>query len=176
MAQAAIPQQWDRRFGAIWKELQRLLERSGAATAVLLDTSGNAVTYAGEDPDFDLSAFASLAVGDFLATQEMAFLLGEESIRWVVHQGLTGGVVLAPLHPLLVLAVLFDGRTTLGLVRHEMRKGRARLEEATRPLLELLEQTLDADEVSDAEDDAARAAAADRVIGEGLSRLFGPSA
>ena len=124
MDDATIPEEWDLHFGSVWKELERMLQRAGAATAILLDTSGNAVTYAGEEPAFDLASFASLAVGDYLATQEMALLLGEESMQWVVHQGIEGGVVLAPLHPLLVLAVIFDGRTTLGLVRHAMRKER----------------------------------------------------
>ena len=170
MGEARIPEDWDRRFAEVWRELERLLARSSAATAVLLDTSGNAVTYSGEDPDFDLALFASLAVGDFLATREMARLLHEEGMRWVVHQGTYGGLVLAPLHPQLILAVLFDGRTTLGLIRHEVRKSRQRLEEATRPLLALLEaNTPDDDEVGDDE-------YAGDVIDEGLHSLFGPSA
>jgi predicted regulator of Ras-like GTPase activity (Roadblock/LC7/MglB family) len=172
MDDTAIPGEWDLHFGSVWKELERMLQRAGAATAVLLDTSGNAVTYAGEEPAFDLSTFASLAVGDYLATQEMALLLGEESMQWVVHQGIEGGVVLAPLHPLLVLAVIFDGRTTLGLVRHAMRKDRGRLEETTRPLLGLLER-----QVMDGDADSSEAGyEVDRMIDDGLGRLFGPSA
>jgi predicted regulator of Ras-like GTPase activity (Roadblock/LC7/MglB family) len=172
MHDAAIPGEWDLHFGSVWKELRRMLQRAGAATAILLDTSGNAVTYAGEEPTFDLGTFASLAVGDYLATQEMALLLGEESMQWVVHQGIEGGVVLAPLHPLLVLAVIFDGRTTLGLVRHAMRKGRARLEEVTRPLLGLLERQVLEGDIEDSEDGYG----VDRMIDDGLGRLFGPSA
>jgi predicted regulator of Ras-like GTPase activity (Roadblock/LC7/MglB family) len=172
MDHAAIPGEWDLHFGSVWKELQRMLQRAGAATAVLLDTSGNAVTYAGEEPTFDLGTFASLAVGDYLATQEMALLLGEESMQWVVHQGIEGGVVLAPLHPLLVLAVIFDGRTTLGLVRHAMRAERRRLEETTRPLLGLLERQILEGDLEDSDDGYG----VDRMIDDGLGRLFGPSA
>ena len=93
-------------------------------------------------------------------------------MQWVVHQGIEGGVVLAPLHPLLVLAVIFDGRTTLGLVRHAMRKERARLEEVTRPLLGLLERQVLEGDIEDAEDGYG----VDRMIDDGLGRLFGPSA
>jgi predicted regulator of Ras-like GTPase activity (Roadblock/LC7/MglB family) len=170
MGEAMIPEDWDRRFTAVWGELNRLLARSAAATAVLLDTSGGALTYAGEDPDFDLALFSSLAAGDYLATREMARLLHEEGMRWVVHQGDRGGMVLAPLHPALLLAVLFDRRSTLGLVRHEVHKARARLEEATRPLLPLLAQRADEEPTAAADD------AAGKVIDEGLSRLFGPPA
>jgi predicted regulator of Ras-like GTPase activity (Roadblock/LC7/MglB family) len=172
MDDATIPGEWDLHFGSVWKELQRMLHRAGAATAVLLDTAGNAVTYAGEEPAFDLGTFASLAVGDYLATQEMALLLGEESMQWVVHQGIEGGVVLAPLHPLLVLAVIFDGRTTLGLVRHAMRAERRRLEETTLPLLGLLERQVLEGDLDRFQDPSA----VDRMIDDGLGRIFGPSA
>jgi len=158
---------WERHFGSVWAELQRLLGQSGSATAVLLDASGNAVTYAGEDPDFDLSSFASLAVADFLATREMAALLGEEELRWVVHQGERSGLVLAPLHPDLVLAVLFDDRTSLGLVRHQMRKDRERLQTATQPLLRLLRERMEAESA-----DADEAGPDDEKVAEDLRRLF----
>jgi predicted regulator of Ras-like GTPase activity (Roadblock/LC7/MglB family) len=171
MDRAMLPQEWERHFGSVWNELTRLLRLSGSATAVLLDASGNAVTYAGEDPEFDLSSFASLAVGDYLATREMAALLGEEELRWVVHQGADVGLILAPLHPLLLLAVIFDHRTTLGLVRHQMRKERERLMAATRPLLQLLEQQLAAESEEPALDGTE-----DTVIEASLRRLFSPSA
>jgi predicted regulator of Ras-like GTPase activity (Roadblock/LC7/MglB family) len=182
MDQHLAPEDWDRHFRAIWVQLQRLLDRSGAATAILLDISGNAVTYAGEDPEFDLSTFASLAVGDYVATQELASLLDQGNSRWVVHQGVKGGMLLVPLHPLLVLGVLFDGRTTLGLVRHQIRKDRDRVIAALGPLISLLERQLAADAALDdmEQDEVAAAAAgwgssldpADQLIEEGLERLF----
>lgn len=175
MGKSMYREDWDRNFSSIWAEMERTLHLSGAATAVLLDVSGNAVTYAGEDPEFDLSSFASLAVGDYLATQEMAALLGEKSMQWVMHQGINGGLALAPLHPLLILAVIFDQRTTLGLVRHQMRKDRARLEEVAQPLIRLLQQQLfEPEAVAGPEaESAAEAASADEIIGRGLEQLFG---
>lgn len=172
MDTARIPEEWDLHFGSVWRELERILKAAGAATAVLLDTSGNAVTYAGEEPAFDLASFASLAVGDYLATQEMAMLLGEDSMQWVVHQGIDSGVALAPLHPLLILAVIFDRRTTLGLVRHAMRKEHRRLQEATRPLLGLLERQVMEDDL----EESGNGDMVDRIIDDGLGRIFGPSA
>jgi predicted regulator of Ras-like GTPase activity (Roadblock/LC7/MglB family) len=180
MDQNMAPEDWDRHFRTIWVQLQRVLDQSGAATAILLDIGGNAVTYAGEDPDFDLSTFAALAVGDYVATQELASLLDQGNARWVVHQGVKGGMLLVPLHPLLVLAVLFDGRTTLGLVRHQIRKDKDRVTAALGPLIGLLERQLAADAALDeAEEERAACAAlggpadqADRLIDEGLERLF----
>jgi hypothetical protein len=173
MDRAMIPQEWERNFGAIWTELQRLLKLSGSATAVLLDASGNAVTYSGEDPHFDLSSFASLAVGDYLATREMAALIGDDDIQMVVHQGAELGLVLAPLHPMLILGVIFDRRTTLGLVRHQIRKERVRLEAATAPLVRLLEKQIGG-ETEELEPPAGRAEA--DAIAASLKRLFEPTA
>ena len=138
MGKALSPTEWNLRYESVWAELTRFLHRSHASLAVLVDSFGNAVTYAGEDPEFDLSSFASLAVADYLASREMAILLGESEMQWVVHEAVDAGLVLAPLHPGLILAVLFDDRSTLGLVRHQFRKDRQRLVSATRPLLELL--------------------------------------
>ncbi len=171
MGNAMMPEEWERQFGAVWGELRRTLDLASASTAVILDTSGNPVTYSGEDPNFDLGAFSSLAVGDFLASREMAAVLQEEDLRWVVHQGRKGGVILAPLHPNLILAVLFDGRTTLGLVRHQLRRDYDRLQAVTQPLLRLIADRRDPADSEDSPPGGGR-----DWIGEGLEQLFGPMA
>lgn len=170
-----MPEIWEQHFHCAWSELELLLDRSGAATAVLLDTSGNPLTYAGEDPDFDLSCFASLAVGDWMAARAMAELFEDRTTRWVVHEGTKDGMVLAPLHPSLLLAVVFDGRTTLGLVRHEIRRKRQRLAVLTEPLLALVDGRLR--EFQDGDDGPPPEGENDErdLIGEGLEQLFGPS-
>ena len=170
MDQTIVPEEWDQHFKAIWVDLRKMLRASGASTAILLDATGNAVTYAGEDPEFDLSAFASLAVGDYVATQELAGILGHGQSRWVVHQAAKGGMVLVPLHPLLILGVLFDDRTTLGLVRHEIRKARDGMVDTVQPLLRLLERKL---AETDPEEDARGAEIADRSVDGGMLELFG---
>ena len=176
MDQTAVPEDWDLHFKAIWVELHHLLKESGAATAILLDATGNAVTYAGEDPDFDLSTFASLAVGDYVATQELASILGHGQSRWVVHQGIKGGMVLVPVHPLLILGVLFDSRTTLGLVRHEIRRAKDRLLVTVEPVLRLIEEQLARGESEDERPSpVAVGEAADRAVDQGLMELFGPA-
>lgn len=184
MDQAMDRIDWDAQFGIARTEFDRLLARSGAASSVILETSGNCVTYFGEEPEFDLAAFASLAVGDYLATQEIATLLGEDSLQWVVHQGRTRGLILVPLGPLLLIAILFDGRTTLGLVRHQLRKDWGRLERALAPIADLLERQIQEgafnvepyDQLGGELEGLAEGPIDEARLRDDIERLFGPSA
>jgi predicted regulator of Ras-like GTPase activity (Roadblock/LC7/MglB family) len=85
-------------------------------------------------PDFDVTSFVSLSASDFAATQELARLVGEESFRDVFHQGRTHSIYISQVADGHLLALLFDRNTTLGLVRHALRKARPRLEAAMEEL------------------------------------------
>ncbi len=175
MDSQTLPDDWDQRFRAIWDLLGKLLKRSGAANAVLMDTAGNAVTYWGEDPDFDLLAFSPLAVGDFLASRELASVLGEPSMDWVVHQSGRRGLLMAPLHPTLILAVLFDRRSSLGIVRYETLRSLDVLREATAGLARLLDRQMHEEEEHTEVGDLPAGEAEEAVwIEQQLDQLFGP--
>jgi len=110
-----------------------------------------------------------------MAARAMAELFEDRETRWIVHEGARDGLVLAPLHSSLLLAVIFDGRTTLGLVRHEIRRRRERLASLTEPLLALVHGRL---QKFGTDDDAMPPVDGDDerdLIGEGLAQLFGPS-
>ncbi len=170
-----LPDDWDRRFRTIWDVLGRLLKRSGAAIAVLMDTAGNAVTYWGEEPDFDLLSFSPLAVGDFLAGRELASVLGESSTDWVVHQSGPRGLLMAPLHHTLILAVLFDRRSSLGIVRYETLRNLEALREATASLARLLDRQMHEGEEEHGEAGDLPAGEDEAVwIEQQLDQLFGP--
>lgn len=170
-----LPDDWDRRFRAIWGVLEKLLKRSGAANAVLMDTAGNAVTYWGEEPDFDILTFAPLAVGDFLASRELASVLGEPSMDWVVHQSGRRGLLMAPLHHTLVLAVLFDRRSSLGIVRYETQRSLEALSEATAGLARLLDRQMREEEEHTGVGELPAGEEEEAVwIERQLDQLFGP--
>lgn len=113
-------------------ELRRLVERSSALSALLMDSAGRLLTMVGSTiPEFDITSFVSLSASDFAATQELAKLLGEKTFQDLYHQGNRHGVYMTQMHEGLLLAILFDRKTSLGLVRYALRKARPRL----RPLL-----------------------------------------
>jgi hypothetical protein len=89
--------------------LEELLSRSQALSAHLVDRAGRHVATAGRSADYDLTAFASLAAADLSANDELARLIGEPHADGVV------------------LCVVFDRSSSLGIVRHRMRRASERL-------------------------------------------------
>lgn len=108
-------------FGAITEALQRFLFDSNARCALLVDRTGQLVATVGEQPDFDPTAFATLTAADFSANDQLAKLIGESDFSTLFHQGERESMYLADVARRLILVVLFDNRTTLGLVRLKMK-------------------------------------------------------
>jgi predicted regulator of Ras-like GTPase activity (Roadblock/LC7/MglB family) len=108
-------------FGAITKSLERFLFDSNARCALLVDRSGQLVATVGERPKFDPTAFATLTAADFSANDQLAKLIGENDFNSLFHQGEKESMYLADVARRVILVVLFDNRTTLGLVRLKMK-------------------------------------------------------
>jgi len=118
--------QWtlfEKDFHAIDQALYELLERTNALSVHLVDRSGQLITTAGRATDFDATAFASLVAADFTANAELSQLLGEAGVTAVVSEGRNRTVYSCMLADRVIMCVVFDRRSTLGLVR--FRSGRA---------------------------------------------------
>jgi predicted regulator of Ras-like GTPase activity (Roadblock/LC7/MglB family) len=116
-------------FGAITKSLERFLQESNAHCALLVDRTGQLVATVGEKPTFDPTAFATLTAADFSANDQLAKLIGEKEFSSLFHQGERESMYLADVAHRVILVVLFDSRTTLGLVRLKVK---ATVDELTR--------------------------------------------
>jgi predicted regulator of Ras-like GTPase activity (Roadblock/LC7/MglB family) len=97
--------------------LVEFLRESGARTALIVDRTGQMITTAGEPPTFDPTAFASLTAADFSANDQLAKMIGEPEFGALFHQGEKESMYLADIARRVILVVLFDNRTTLGLVK-----------------------------------------------------------
>jgi predicted regulator of Ras-like GTPase activity (Roadblock/LC7/MglB family) len=85
---------------------------------LLLDRTGRLLTTAGDVGGLDGTSFASLAAADFSASDQLAVLLGEQEFSALYHAGDKSSMYLADVGGgAAVLATMFDGRTTLGMVR-----------------------------------------------------------
>jgi predicted regulator of Ras-like GTPase activity (Roadblock/LC7/MglB family) len=82
-----------------------------------VDRTGQLVATVGEKPTFDPTAFATLTAADFSANDQLAKLIGEKEFSSLFHQGERDSMYLADVASRVILVVLFDSRTTLGLVR-----------------------------------------------------------
>ena len=104
-------------YSAIMRSLQRFLGESNARSALLVDRSGQLVATVGESPHFDPTAFATLTAADFSANDQLARLIGETEFSSLFHQGEQESMYLVDIVRRVILVILFDNRTTLGLVR-----------------------------------------------------------
>ena len=97
--------------------LNDFLRESNARTALIVDRTGQMVATVGEEPSFDPTAFASLTAADFSANDQLARMIGEPEFGSLFHQGEKESMYLADIARRVILVVLFDNRTTLGLVK-----------------------------------------------------------
>jgi predicted regulator of Ras-like GTPase activity (Roadblock/LC7/MglB family) len=106
---------------AIHQVLQRFLTDSQSKCAMVVDRSGQLVTTVGDQPRFDAQAFASLTAADFSANDQLARLIGETDFNTLFHQGERESMLLADVARRVILVVLFDNKTTLGLVKLKLK-------------------------------------------------------
>src|SRR5258706_12381426 len=138
MRGSAMPQ-WtlfENDFRLIDGVLDDLLQRTNALSAHLIDRSGQGTPAAGRVGESDVTAFASLAAADFTANAELAMLLGEPAVDAVVNEGRARSVYSRMLAERVILSVVFDKRSSLGIVRTRSRRGSETLDRVFRDLFE----------------------------------------
>src|SRR5438046_4916004 len=121
-------------FKQIQQHLQAFLRDANARCALLVDRTGQLVATVGDPPQFNSAAFASLTAADFSANDQLAKMVGEHEFASLVHQGQKESMLLADVAKRVILVVLFDQRTTLGLVKL---KGKAVVERLTKVFEEM---------------------------------------
>lgn len=103
----------------IEKVLGMFLQKSQAKCTLLIDKEGHLITMHGDVPraEADMDSICTLLAGTFAATQQWARLLGEEEFTVLFHQGKKDSIQVTLVEDRTLLAVIFDERTSLGLVR-----------------------------------------------------------
>ncbi len=101
----------------IEKTLSRLMKNSQAKCALLVDKDGHLITRQGFTHSLDTTALAALLAGSFASTKEIARLVGEPEFSVLFHQGKKDHIHVSLVGERSILAVIFDDRTTIGLVR-----------------------------------------------------------
>ena len=109
-------------FYSISLILQTLMRSAGSRSVMLIDKTGQLINSIGEPPGFDVTSFSSLAAADFAANAQLAEMVGEKDFATLVHQGTNESLYLSLIANRVILVVLFDNRTTLGLVRLKMKQ------------------------------------------------------
>jgi predicted regulator of Ras-like GTPase activity (Roadblock/LC7/MglB family) len=101
----------------IEKALVHLLKTAEAKCALLVDKDGHLITRQGFTHSLDTTALAALLAGSFASTKEIARLVGEPEFSVLFHQGKKDHIHISLVGERSILAVIFDDRTTIGMVR-----------------------------------------------------------
>ena len=114
-------------YRKILEHLNALLRESSARCALLVDRAGQLLASAGDKLSFDPTAFASLTAADFSANDQLAKMIGEPEFASLFHQGEKESMYLADVARRVILVVLFDDQTTVGMVRLRVKQSVADL-------------------------------------------------
>ena len=113
---------YEEEFGKIDEELQRLYVQTNAKVVFLVDKNGQLIASAGETHDIDTTSLASLTAGNIAATGGIARLLGEREFTILFHEGEKDNIHISLIGQRIILVVIFDSRSSLGLVRLRVKK------------------------------------------------------
>ena len=87
-----------------------------------MDKNGQLISGVGDVEQFDTTSLASLTAGNIAATGGLAKLIGEKEFSILFHEGEKDNLHISIVGGRVILVVLFDARSSLGLVRLRVKK------------------------------------------------------
>ena len=103
-------------------ELNRLKLESNARATFLIDKNGQLIGSSEETENYDKTSIGALVAGNVATTGGLAKLLGEKEFSILFHEGENEHVHISIISNKLILVVIFDDSTSLGLVRLRVKK------------------------------------------------------
>jgi len=100
----------------------RLRAECNAKVVFLVDKNGQQIAAQGEIAALDTTALASLAAGNVAATDSLARLIGEKEFSILFHEGERDNLHISVVGGKVILVVIFDERSSLGLVRLRVKR------------------------------------------------------
>ena len=119
---------YDDEFKKIKDSLQRLASDSNSNVVFLVDKNGQQIAAVGDLTTLDTTSLASLTAGNVAATDGLARLIGEKEFSILFHEGERDNIHISIVAQRVILVVIFDERTSLGLVRLRVRRAMQELE------------------------------------------------
>jgi predicted regulator of Ras-like GTPase activity (Roadblock/LC7/MglB family) len=120
---------YDDEFQRITSVLARLWVDANAKIVFLVDKNGQQIAAKGDLEKVDATSLASLTAGNVAATDGLARLIGEKEFSILFHEGERDNIHISIVAQRLILVVIFDERSSLGLVRLRVRKAAAEVED-----------------------------------------------
>jgi len=100
----------------------KLTKEANAKVVFVVDKNGQLISSCGETSDIDTTSLASLTAGNIAATGGLAKLIGEREFSILFHEGERDNLHISIVGQRVILVVIFDNRSSLGLVRLRVKK------------------------------------------------------
>ncbi len=113
---------YEEEFQEISAVIEKLGREANAKVVFLVDKNGQLIANCGETEHLDTTSLASLTAGNIAATGGLAKLLGEKEFSILFHEGERDNLHISIIGGRVILVVIFDERSSLGLVRLRVKK------------------------------------------------------
>ncbi|HOX45856.1 MAG TPA: roadblock/LC7 domain-containing protein [Myxococcota bacterium] len=130
---------YEEEFNQISAICDRLCREANSKVVFLVDKNGQLIASAGETENLDTTSLASLTAGNIAATGGLAKLIGEREFSILFHEGEKDNLHISIVAGRVILVVIFDARSSLGLVRLRVKKSTLELTGIFERLLKKIE-------------------------------------
>ena len=113
---------YEEEFNQIQAIVDRLVREANAQVVFIIDKNGQLIANAGETEQLDTTSMASLIAGSNAATGGIAKLLRENEFTTQFQEGERANILIQLVGKRVILVVIFDNKTSLGLVRLRVKK------------------------------------------------------
>ncbi len=131
---------FEEEFQQIQAITDRLVREANAQVVFIIDKNGQLIAASGDAEQLDTTSLASLTAGNIAATGGIAKLLQEKEFTTQFHEGERANIHIQLVGSRVILVVIFDSRTSIGLVRLRVKKA---TEQLNRIFEELVAKTQD---------------------------------
>jgi predicted regulator of Ras-like GTPase activity (Roadblock/LC7/MglB family) len=150
---------YEEEFNQIQAIVESLVQAANSKVVFIIDKNGQLIASAGETEQLDTTSLASLTAGNIAATGGIAKLLRENEFATQFHEGEKANIHIQLVGNRVILVVIFDNKTSLGLVRLRVKKASEALNSIFEQLLKKV-------------DDPAREAPFAEITDDDIDNLF----
>ena len=126
---------YEEEFNQIQNVVDRLVKDANAKVVFIVDKNGQLIAASGDVDNLDTTSLASLTAGNIAATGGMAKLLKENEFATQFHEGEKANIHIQLVGNRVILVVIFDSKSSLGLVRLRVRRASEELNNIFEALL-----------------------------------------
>jgi predicted regulator of Ras-like GTPase activity (Roadblock/LC7/MglB family) len=113
---------YEEEFNQIKQVISKLRIDANSKVVFLVDKNGQQIAAHGDIENLDTTSLASLTAGNVAATDGLAKLIGEKEFSILFHEGEKDNIHISIVAQRVILVVIFDERSSLGLVRLRVKK------------------------------------------------------